>query len=103
MATGRCVEQALQERERERERGRDPSLREAQAAVVSSSTVRSAMAFECFRISTVKRFSTDALHAVFGKAQYLSHDATTRHVFAQRPYSDSIQEPDDELDLEITQ
>ena len=33
------------------------SLREAQASVVSSSSARSAMAFECFRISAVKRIS----------------------------------------------
>ena len=45
----------------------------------------------------------NALHAVFGKVNHLSHDATTRYVFAPWRYSESIQEADDELDLEVAQ
>ena len=55
MATGSCGEQTPTEKEREL--GRDRSLRESQATVVSSSPMRPAIAFEFFFISTVKSFS----------------------------------------------
>ena len=45
----------------------------------------------------------DALHGLFGKLrlQCLCHDATARDVSTIRPYSNSLQEPDGDLDLDV--
>ena len=80
-------------------------LRESQASVESSSPARSATALECFLIATVKRISHMAFTAASERPSTFT-SATILHpdtVCAPWRYSDSIQEPDDELDLKVAQ